>query len=523
MMPPRKRCCGDALRHSPGSISNLCSATLGAGALSLPFAMRLTGTVVGVILLLFSAYLTVVSINIIIEACRRTKLFKYEDVSVTLAGKPAARVLELSLLLFCFGTAVAYISAIGDILDKGVRSTSLLETNTAFLQVYSRRRVMVFFWTVVMFPLSLQRRVESLERFSSIGVLSIVFLVLSVAVHSISNRDAWARNVVTQELDYASMVWPNSLGDVLKAFPMIIFAFSCQVNVCAIYEELSSPDIERVAAAPTSDRVLRLKETMMSEITKAGVLLCMVLYICIGMFGYLEFSFDVDDNILNNYGVDSGNLMILASAFVCVAIVVAFPFNILPARVTLKLMYDRARRGGRCRVWSTCAGCLYPNPRTHSQDEINDGANTSYQSHENPEETPVDRANMPLLEDGDGERSARQFKPLTVPHMSMMGEEIEFSSHVAEGESTPVEHFVLTLLLSGSALIAALLVPGISVVFGLMGGTASSVISFILPGQFMLSSDDLTPKQRFLAQLLLYGGIVVGLLTTGVTVQGMFV
>lgn len=314
--------------------------------------------------------------------------------------------------------------------------------------------------------------------------------------------------------------------------------------MCAIYEELSSPDIERVAAAPTSDRVLRLKETMMSEITKAGVLLCMVLYICIGMFGYLEFSFDVDDNILNNYGADSGNLMILASAFVCVAIVVAFPFNILPARVTLKLMYDRARRGGRCRVWSTCAGCLYPNPRTHSQDEINDGANTSYQSHENPEETPVDRANMPLLEDGDGERSARQFKPLTVPHMSMMGEEIEFSSHVAEGESTPVEHFVLTLLLSGSALIAALLVPGISVVFGLMGGTASSgefhchiqqwslasayqfylpqVISFILPGQFMLSSDDLTPKQRFLAQLLLYGGIVVGLLTTGVTVQGMF-
>ena len=32
MMPPRNRCCADALRHSPGSISNLCSATLGAGA-----------------------------------------------------------------------------------------------------------------------------------------------------------------------------------------------------------------------------------------------------------------------------------------------------------------------------------------------------------------------------------------------------------------------------------------------------------------------------------------------------------
>lgn len=488
--------------------------------------------------------LQVVSINIIIEACRRTRLFKYEDVSVTLAGKPAARVLELSLLLFCFGTAVAYITAIGDILDKGVRSTSLLETNAAFLEVYSRRRVMVFFWTVVMFPLSLQRRVESLERFSSIGVLSIIFLVLSVAVHSISNRDSWAKNAATQQLDYASMVWPDSLGDVLKAFPMIIFAFSCQVNVCAIYEELSAPEGETVVAPRMSDTMLRLKETMMAEITKAGVLLCMVLYICIGMFGYLEFSFDVDDNILNNYGADSGNLMILASAFVCVAIVVAFPFNILPARVTLKLMYDRARRRGRCRVGSTCAGCLRPHPRTHSEDEINDGANSSYQSHDDAEVAAGHRANVPLLGDSDGGRSTRQFKPLTVPHMSMTAEEIEFSSDMVDAESSPVEHFVLTLLLSGSALIVALLVPGISVVFGLMGGTASSgeflrhiqqrafacayhfyfpqVISFILPGQFMLSSDDLTPKQRFLAQLLLYGGIVVGVSTTGVTVQGMF-
>jgi len=90
-------------RLHPGSISNLCSATLGAGALSLPFAISLTGIVLGVLLLIFSAILTVYSIDIIIDACVRTKLFKYEDVSQRLVGRSAARLLEASILIFCFG------------------------------------------------------------------------------------------------------------------------------------------------------------------------------------------------------------------------------------------------------------------------------------------------------------------------------------------------------------------------------------------------------------------------------------
>jgi amino acid permease len=90
-------------RLHPGSISNLCSATLGAGALSLPFAISLTGIVLGVFLLIFSAILTIYSIDVIIDACVRTKLFKYEDVSRRLVGRSAARLLEASILIFCFG------------------------------------------------------------------------------------------------------------------------------------------------------------------------------------------------------------------------------------------------------------------------------------------------------------------------------------------------------------------------------------------------------------------------------------
>ena len=48
----------------------------------------------------------IVSIDVIIEACVRTQLFKYEDVTVKIVGRRAGRVLEMSLLIFCFGVSV---------------------------------------------------------------------------------------------------------------------------------------------------------------------------------------------------------------------------------------------------------------------------------------------------------------------------------------------------------------------------------------------------------------------------------
>ena len=47
-----------------------------------------------------------VSIDVIIEACVRTQLFKYEEVTVKIVGRRAGRILEMSLLIFCFGVSV---------------------------------------------------------------------------------------------------------------------------------------------------------------------------------------------------------------------------------------------------------------------------------------------------------------------------------------------------------------------------------------------------------------------------------
>ena len=508
-------------KHHPGSISNLCSATLGAGALSLPFAISLTGIVFGILLLILSAYLTVVSIDVIIQACCQTQLYKYEDVTVKLAGRKAGRVLEISLLVFCFGTAVAYIVAVGDILDQGLRSIPYLwVSDNTFSLIYSRERIMILFWTLVMFPLSLQRTVESLERFSSLGVLSIIFLVLAAVIHSITKGDVMSNGEETQSTtDISSMLWPKSFWDIIQAFPIIIFAFSCQVNVCAIYEELTPPPAILNNEPNEILHQLKSKQNIMSGITRKGAMLCMTLYICIGMFGYLDFTNETTDNILNNYCIQTTHdtLMTVASVFVAVAVVVAFPFNILPARVTLKLILERTKRRRRCGIcysFFSSLGCdSYLWPWSSSVDNIDTASASSSAAAEHVNVTD------PLLDDdrfGD--------RPNLVPHMSLEGlprDEEEMSV-----DSPPVEHFLLTLLLSGSALIIALLIPDISIIFGLMGGTAASIISFILPGMFMMNNRDEgdsngTRRKQILPYLFVIGGTVVGALATIVTLYGL--
>ena len=424
---------------------------------------------------------------------------------------------------------MAYLCAVGDILDEGLRSIPYLwELDSdgkagRFASIYSIDRITILFWGMVMFPLSLQRDVSGLERFSPLGVFSIIFLVIAAIVHSISHGDVKGKGENTQHpTDISSMLWPKSSWDVIRAFPIIIFAFSCQPNVCSIYQELTPADAP-CGASRDDISMIKSKQLAMRRLTRYGIILCMTLYLGIGIYGFLDFSHATLDNILNNYCIQATHdaLMIAASAFVAVAIVVAFPFNILPARVTLKLILERSRRmrrWHRCQFFSNatcgdcCGSCCWLSPMLRPQ-------YSQIESIDLDDELHADAADSLLSDERFGDR------PSMVPHMSFEG-----SQHVEEDvnstESPPLEHFLLTLFLSGSALIVALLIPGISVVFGLMGGTAASIISFVLPGMFLMDTNEDNGRSRqwrILPVLMVWGGTLIGVVTTFVTIYGMFI
>ena len=59
---------------------------------------------------------------------------------------------------------------------------------------------------------------------------------------------------------------------------------------------------------------------------------------------------------------------------------------------------------------------------------------------------------------------------------------------------------------------------GRAVVFGLLGGTTSSLLGFVVPGLLGLEMD----KNRVSAWILVIFGSIIGVLTTGATIYSMF-
>jgi amino acid permease len=63
-----------------------------------------------------------------------------------------------------------------------------------------------------------------------------------------------------------------------------------------------------------------------------GVLLCMVMYIIVGLFGFLNFLQDTDKNILLNYG-EHDILLRIAQGLYSFVICFAYPMLAFPARL----------------------------------------------------------------------------------------------------------------------------------------------------------------------------------------------
>ena len=347
-----------------GSVFNLCSATLGAGALALPYAFSRAGWLLGFFMLIVGAIGTIFSIRMLVVARDLTGYTSYEDLTVKLFGRKMGLLVEVNIIVFCFGTGVAYLIAVGDILEPVFENTGLgpwiagIKPGTPWDEE-SRRHVRVLamsiFFAVLMFPLSLLERINSLRFTSFFGVFSICYLVFATVYHSTNTMIQEGFDVTWGE---AKLINFNIL-DFAQAMPIIMFAFTCQVNVFSIYDELERPSPRR-----------------MGKVTNWAIFVCIAVYALTGMFGSLLYHKDTNPNILNNFLADQakhradnnsdeeggGQNLILLLSFVAMAltIVMAFPLVVFPCRYTLDVMLYHDAEPSWCRhfvLTAVICGC----------------------------------------------------------------------------------------------------------------------------------------------------------------------
>jgi amino acid permease len=274
-----------------------------------------------------------------------------------------------------------------------------------------------------------------------------------------------------------------------------MFAFTCQVNVFSIYEELE-----------------RKGERRMKRVSNGAVTVCFIAYLLMGTMGYLDFGPNTQSNILKNYCVRKNPSPLIIASFICITItiIMAFPLNIFPMRYTVEVILARQGQGQK-------SGSEEVRTEEH---RCNPSA-TMYLYLSTYATFP--RSSQPLLmEEGV---SADVNDDLGVSMASSKDATFTVDALETSDDSSisgNLRHFLLTGLITGSALLVALVTPNISVVFQLMGGTTSAFVCFVLPAAFALKLG-FTKGTGLHAPTwgLAVGGVLVGAISTVVTLIGI--
>lgn len=556
---------------------------------------------VGGALLVGAAAATVASVHILVRASVYYKCDTYERLAQIAVAPSVRTAVEACLLIFCAGCAVAYVIAVGDILQQ---AGLLLGCSTGC----SRTPTLLLVYATAMLPLSLLRRVQSLQCASCFSISAIMILVVAVFMHwmehfhlttptpdenatemlfEAQNSFDWHWSLdnqnetnaqdndndtdATTTVRLADFLWPaGGIVSVLTACPIVLFAFSCQANVCSIFQELTVPSSSPSQRMPGSttqrdDDEAAEKSKLMGIVTLLAVGICATLYGCVSLITLADFGSHVQANMLSCY-VDAGPMMQAATAAMAVAVILAFPLNIFPARVTLLGMIAKYRyRHGEPTIFlSMAAARSNPAAASSTLDRRvlvpNEGLTAALLDDEEMDQESRE-PNLQLQNIAHDPLNEQEYLAVEqlfsadtnhILHFSLEGRPVHTGTiSIARGnnasslsDSDYYEdeddvfdlrlHVLTTLFLTGLVLGLALILPNISVVFGLLGGTASSVLGFCVPGliglrmvedterrQQQQSSEDRPWKLKLVSWLLLSGGVAVGCLTTGVTVYSV--
>mmetsp|Transcript_13276 Transcript_13276/g.46410 ORF Transcript_13276/g.46410 Transcript_13276/m.46410 type:complete len:458 (+) Transcript_13276:54-1427(+) len=298
-----------------GSVFNLCSATLGAGALSVPSAFKSMGIALGLFLLCVCAWTTTFSINLLVIARSRTGCSTYEEITRHLFGPRWASFVEWNIIAICFGTGVAYCKTLHDFVTPLVIVTNI----SSYAPWMTSTVALIVVWLFLLLPLSLVDSMNELRFASLFGVITIIYLVGAVCYHSSFNI---ASNAVQPPWSDLSLWVGSKPLDIIQAVPIFMFAFTCQINVFAIFDDLN-----------------RASERRMAKVSFRAISLCLLLYACIGVSGFLEFGHRTHGNILNNFSQEftQGSVgVVLMYGAIAVTIVMAFPLIVHPCRSSIE-------------------------------------------------------------------------------------------------------------------------------------------------------------------------------------------
>ena len=333
-----------ASHHTSSSRSEaiflLANSAVGAGVLSIPLVFANEGLLGGFLLLLFVAVFEALTLIVIFSEAHVTDSHSYGDLVRKKLGPSMSNALNLSKIVYLFGSAVAYLIILGDSMAELWKYCTYYILGDTCEWCMSRQACICFISILFIFPQCLKKTLGGSNFISLVNMFAFAGIILCIVLYSISH-------IVDLEpekrFDGVSMFFPQTdqgsiLSSVYVGLALSVFAFQCHAQVVSVFHELESS-----SNAPIPAYVRKLssimgfkRDTSMTCYTMVDVVvktmgLCWMGYSLVGSVAYAAFPKSIKGNIFNTFGYD--NLLVSGARIIVGLIQIAsYPVNHFPTR-----------------------------------------------------------------------------------------------------------------------------------------------------------------------------------------------
>mmetsp|Transcript_28520 Transcript_28520/g.60187 ORF Transcript_28520/g.60187 Transcript_28520/m.60187 type:complete len:638 (+) Transcript_28520:364-2277(+) len=302
-----------------GATSNLINAIIGAGIVGIPFAIKETGLVAGVFLVILCAFLTETSLRVLIDTAKHIDVPSYETLFESTYGSFGFYFISINMLIMAYGGCLSYLILIKDTLP--------VLLGVAKDDVGMQRAILTVSTMAIILPISMQRDMADLAKTSKISVLFQCAMVIVVVIFSPVSESVQAHGGLQQ-------IASNSIIETSTIFVglgVLSFAYVCQHGAFIVAGSLERPTKKRWA-----------------KTTFWALCLCAVLETACGIAGYLAFLDDTEGDVLNNFldvgGDDMKRAANIARGLLCTTMFFVYPMDSFVCRHVLVVLFFRGRR-----------------------------------------------------------------------------------------------------------------------------------------------------------------------------------
>nr|KAI8731441.1 putative sodium-coupled neutral amino acid transporter 10 isoform X1 [Biomphalaria glabrata] len=288
-------------------IINMGNSIIGVAVLAMPYCFQQCGIILGMLLLLFCTWLTLLSCKLLMKAGITARRRSYEFLAYHTHGAPGKFITEIGMIGMQFGTLIAQMVIIGDL------GPSIVTKLFGLANFSGMRTILIITLGLsIGLPMGLLKDLRAISKASTVCIICYSVYVFYVIVQSLPDlvKGDWITDVT---------LWRTK--GLFRCLPIFSFSFGCQSQLFILYDALPEPSLK-----------------VISSVTNSAVNLCAAVYLIVGFLGYISYhTYDIPGDIMNIFPITPGTDA-TKMAFV-ISTVITFPVIIYPCRSSIYTLF----------------------------------------------------------------------------------------------------------------------------------------------------------------------------------------